>query len=272
MCRSAHKGFERLLQPTSPVQRRHLRERSSGLRVRGGRDSINFRGGQHQLIRLLPILAILVLLLGLVSLAHAQEGGADTSSDPDQADDPPVALQQNSPVKLADNTDEVDDEDDGLVVGFVAGDPGATPSSAASYRSYAVSFTTGSDAGWYQLVEVAYCHQGHRDSPRPAVHPPRPRRKSPCRGPVRHTLPGCKQGSPRSLPGVPGQHASESQPDLLGGVRGGFWGSASMRFRPHRTAMRTQTAGRSPTPRSSANSSPLPDARGKPLRSIRSRW
>ena len=96
----------------------------------------------------------MALLLGLVSLAHAQEATTDTSSDPDQADDPPVALQQSSPVKLADNTDEVDDEDDGLVVGFVAGDPGATPPSAASYRSYAVSFTTGSDAGWYQLVEV----------------------------------------------------------------------------------------------------------------------
>ena len=104
--------------------------------------------------RLLPLLAILVLLLGLVSLAQAQETTTDTSSDPDQADDPPVALQQNSPVKLADNTDEVDDEDDGLVAGFVAGDPGATPPSAASYRSYAVSFTTGSEAGWYQLVEV----------------------------------------------------------------------------------------------------------------------
>ena len=104
--------------------------------------------------RLLPILAIMALLVGFVSLAHAQETTTDTSSDPDQADDPPVALQQNSPVKLADNTDEVDDEDDGLVAGFVAGDPGATPPSAASYRSYAVSFTTGSDAGWYQLVEV----------------------------------------------------------------------------------------------------------------------
>ena len=104
--------------------------------------------------RLLPILAIMALLLTLVSVAHAQEATTDTSSDPDQADDPPVALQQNSPVKLADNTDEVDDEDDGLVVGFVAGDPGAAPPSAASYRSYAVSFTTGSDAGWYQLVEV----------------------------------------------------------------------------------------------------------------------
>ena len=104
--------------------------------------------------RLLPILAIMALLVGLVSVAHAQETTTDTSSDPDQADDPPVALQQNSPVKLADNTDEVDDEDDGLVAGFVAGDPGATPPSAASYRSYAVSFTTGSDAGWYQLVEV----------------------------------------------------------------------------------------------------------------------
>ena len=96
----------------------------------------------------------MALLVGLASLAHAQETTTDTSSDPDQADDPPVALQQNSPVKLADNTDEVDDEDDGLVVGFVAGDPDATPPSAASYRSYAVSFTTGSDAGWYQLVEV----------------------------------------------------------------------------------------------------------------------
>ncbi len=104
--------------------------------------------------RLLPLLAIMALLVGLVSLAHAQEATTDTSSDPDQADDPPVALQQNSPVKLAENTDEVDDEDDGLVVGFVAGDPGAIPPSAASYRSYAVSFTTGSDAGWYQLVEV----------------------------------------------------------------------------------------------------------------------
>ena len=104
--------------------------------------------------RLLPLLAIMALLVGLVSVAHAQEATTDTSSDPDQTDDPPVALQQNSPVKLADNTDEVDDEDDGLVAGFVAGDPGATPPSAASYRSYAVSFTTGSDAGWYQLVEV----------------------------------------------------------------------------------------------------------------------
>ena len=100
------------------------------------------------MIRLLPLLAIMVLLVGLVSLAQAQEGGADTSSDP------PVALQQNAIEKLADNTDEVDDEADGLVVGFVAGDPDATPPSAASYRSYAVSFTTGSDAGWYQLVEV----------------------------------------------------------------------------------------------------------------------
>ena len=104
--------------------------------------------------RLLPLLAIMALLLALVSLASAQEATTDTSSDPDLTADPPVALQQNSPVKLADNTDEVDDEDDGLVAGFVAGDPGATPPSAASYRSYAVSFTTGSDAGWYQLVEV----------------------------------------------------------------------------------------------------------------------
>ena len=104
--------------------------------------------------KLLPLLAIMALLLALVSLAHAQEATTDTSSDPDLTADPPVALQQNSPVKLADNTDEVDDEADGLVVGFVAGDPGATPPSAASYRSYAVSFTTGSDAGWYQLVEV----------------------------------------------------------------------------------------------------------------------
>ena len=90
--------------------------------------------------RLLPLPAV-------VSLAHAQETTTDTSSGPDQADDPPVALQQDSPVELADNTGEVDDEDDGLVAGFVAGDPGATPPSAASYRSYAVSFTTGSDAG-----------------------------------------------------------------------------------------------------------------------------
>ena len=104
------------------------------------------------LTRLLPLLAVMALLLALVSLAHAQEATTDTSSDPDQADDPPVALQQDSPVELAGNTGEVDD--DGLVAGFVAGDPGATPPSAASYRSYAVSFTTGSDAGWYQLVEV----------------------------------------------------------------------------------------------------------------------
>ena len=104
--------------------------------------------------KLLPLLAIMALLLALVSLAHAQEATTDTSSDPDLTADPPVALQQNSSVKLADNTDEVDDEDDGLVAGFVAGDPGATPPSDASYRSYAVSFTTGGDAGWYQLVEV----------------------------------------------------------------------------------------------------------------------
>ena len=136
------------------MQRRHLRERSSGLRVGGGWDNNNFRGEQHQSTKLLPLLAIMALLLALVSLAHAQEATTDTSSDPDLTADPPVALQQNSSVKLADNTDEVDDEADGLVVGFVAGDPGATPPSAASYRSYAVSFTTGSDAGWYQLVEV----------------------------------------------------------------------------------------------------------------------
>ena len=96
----------------------------------------------------------MALLLALVSLASALEATTDTSSDPDLTADPPVAPQQNGPVKLADNTDEVDAEADGLVVGFVAGDPGTTPPSAASYRSYAVSFTTGSDAGWYQLVEV----------------------------------------------------------------------------------------------------------------------
>ena len=104
--------------------------------------------------KLLPLLAIMALLLALVSLASALEATTDTSSDPDLTADPPVAPQQNGPVKLADNTDEVDDEADGLVVGFVAGDPGATPPSAASYRSYAVSLTTGSDAGWYQLVEA----------------------------------------------------------------------------------------------------------------------
>ena len=104
--------------------------------------------------KLLPLLAIMALLLALVSLASALEATTDTSSDPDLTADPPVAPQQNGPVKLADNTDEPDDEADGLVVGFVAGDPGATPPSAASYRSYAVSLTTGSDAGWYQLVEV----------------------------------------------------------------------------------------------------------------------
>ena len=107
--------------------------------------------------KLLPLLAIMALLLALVSLASALEATTDTSSDPDLTADPPVAPQQNGPVKLADNTDEPDepdDEADGLVVGFVAGDPGTTPPSAASYRSYAVSLTTGSDAGWYQLVEV----------------------------------------------------------------------------------------------------------------------
>ena len=104
--------------------------------------------------KLLPLLAIMALLLALVSLASALEATTDTSSDPDLTADPPVAPQQNGLVKLADNNDEVDDEADGLVVGFVAGDPGTTPPSAASYRSYAVSLTTGSDAGWYQLVEV----------------------------------------------------------------------------------------------------------------------
>ena len=44
---------------------------------------------------LLPLLAVMALLLGLVSLAHAQETTTDTSSDPNHADDPPVALQQN---------------------------------------------------------------------------------------------------------------------------------------------------------------------------------
>ena len=173
--------------------------------------------------KLLPLLAIMALLLALVSLASAQEATTDTSSDPDLTADPPVALQQNGLVKLADNTDEVDDEADGLVVGFVAGDPGATPPSAASYRSYAVSFTTGGDAGWYQLVEVLIATKVTGTPLARLSIPPRPRRKSPCRGPVRHTLPGCERGRPRSLPGVPGQHASESQPDLLGGVRGGFW-------------------------------------------------
>ena len=37
--------------------------------------------------RLLPFLAIMALLVGLVSLASAQEGATDTSSDP------PVTLQ-----------------------------------------------------------------------------------------------------------------------------------------------------------------------------------
>ena len=37
---------------------------------------MNFRGGQPQLTRLLPFLAIMALLVALVSLAHAQEGGA----------------------------------------------------------------------------------------------------------------------------------------------------------------------------------------------------
>ena len=148
--------------------------------------------------RLLPLLAIMALLVGLVSLAHAQETTTDTSSDP------PVAQQQNSPVKLADNTDDVDDEDDGLVAGFVAGDPGATPPSAASYRSYAVSFTTGSDAGWYQLVEVLIAtkvtgtplarlsiHRDHEGSPHAeALY-------------VTHFR-GASEGRPRSLPGVPG--------------------------------------------------------------------
>ena len=45
------------------------------------------------LTRLLPVLAIMALLVALVSVAHAQEATTDTSSDPDQADDPPVALQ-----------------------------------------------------------------------------------------------------------------------------------------------------------------------------------
>ena len=44
--------------------------------------------------RLLPLLASMALLVGLVSLAHAQETTTDTSSDP------PVAQQQNSLVKL----------------------------------------------------------------------------------------------------------------------------------------------------------------------------
>ena len=45
------------------------------------------------LTRLLPLLAVMALLLALVSVAHAQEATTDTSSDPDQADDPPLALQ-----------------------------------------------------------------------------------------------------------------------------------------------------------------------------------
>ena len=101
------------------------------------------------LTRLLPLLAIMALLVGLVSRGPCARDHHGHLVRPAGG-----ALQQNSPVKLADNTDDVDDEDDGLVAGFVAGDPGATPPSAASYRSYAVSFTTGSDAGWYQLVEV----------------------------------------------------------------------------------------------------------------------
>ena len=45
------------------------------------------------LTRLLPLLAVMALLLVLVSVAHAQEATTDTSSNPDQADDPPLALQ-----------------------------------------------------------------------------------------------------------------------------------------------------------------------------------
>ena len=58
--------------------------------------------------RLLPLLAIMALLVGLVSLAHAQETTTDTSSDPDQADDPPVALQQNSYATLVSNLGQPD--------------------------------------------------------------------------------------------------------------------------------------------------------------------
>ena len=105
--------------------------------------------------RLLPLLAILVLLLGLVSLAQAQETTTDTSSDPDQADDPPVALQQNSPVKLADNTDEVDDEE------MTASSPDRCrrPRRHPSERRQSTGPTPSplppaATAGWYQLVEV----------------------------------------------------------------------------------------------------------------------
>ena len=50
----------------------------------------------------------MALLVGLVSLAHAQETTTDTSSDPGQADDPPVALQQNSYATLVSNLGQPD--------------------------------------------------------------------------------------------------------------------------------------------------------------------
>ena len=50
----------------------------------------------------------MALLVGFVSLAHAQETTTDTSSDPGQADDPPVALQQNSYATLVSNLGQPD--------------------------------------------------------------------------------------------------------------------------------------------------------------------
>ena len=50
----------------------------------------------------------MALVLAVVSLASAQEATTDTSSDPDQADDPPVALQQNSYATLVSNLGQPD--------------------------------------------------------------------------------------------------------------------------------------------------------------------
>ena len=52
--------------------------------------------------RLLPLLASMVLLVSLVSLAHAQDATTDTSSDP------PVAQQQNSYATLVSNLGQPD--------------------------------------------------------------------------------------------------------------------------------------------------------------------
>ena len=103
--------------------------------------------------RLLPFLAIMALLLALMSVASAQEGAIDTSSDPGGTDDPPVALQQDTIEKLGGNESIDSITESGI--GFLAEERIDSIVHAAFYDGLATSFTPGGD-GWYALSDIGF--------------------------------------------------------------------------------------------------------------------